>query len=108
MFPARASPYHEMDAQRDTASPLEQTTGGNARIGQSFRPAVDYTLTRVSLFVLDRGNDDALAVRVHPDVGGVPDDLVVLAGATNNTGGAYAWADFDLVPTLPLTAGDPY
>ena len=103
-----ASSYHEMAAQRDTSSPLEQLTGGNARIGQSFRPAANYTLTRASLYVSDRGNDDTLAVRVHPDMGGVPDETSILGGATNNSASAYGWADFDFVPALPVVRGIPY
>ena len=108
MSQAQASPYHEMDGQRDTSSPLEQLTGGNARIGQAFRPAANYTLTRASLYVSDRGNDDSLAVRVHPDVGGLPDETSVLAGALNNSASAYGWADFDFVPALPVVLGVPY
>src|SRR3990172_4869599 len=52
--PAAASPYHLMDGQEDTASPLENVTEGNLSMGQSFSPVAPFTLTRVSLYVQDR------------------------------------------------------
>lgn len=105
---ASASPYHPFDAQTDTASALEYWTEANLRLGQSFVPTADYTLTRVSLYIQDRGNTDALSVRVVPDAGGLPDEAVLLGLGTNDTASTWGWGDFDLTPSVSLSSGTRY
>jgi len=110
-FPPRsaaASPYHLMGGQEDTASPLENVTEGNLSMGQSFSPVAPFTLTRVSLYVQDRGTDDDLIVRIVPDAGGEPDVAGILAFGVNNSDPAYGWVDFTLSPTVAVSAGTPY
>ncbi|MFQ5986250.1 MAG: hypothetical protein ACE5KQ_02700 [Thermoplasmata archaeon] len=76
-------------------------------VAQSFLPNTSFFISRVSLYVIDEGENDFLAVSVRDDAFGFPD-------GTNLTGGSAdgpavgTWVDFDLDPYVQLVANQPY
>lgn len=105
---AVAGAYHRLGGQPDTASPLEQVTDTNQRLAQSFEPTANFTLTRISAYVLDRGTSNPLSLRVVADAAGMPDDATVLVSGANDTAAAYEWGDFDLSPWIDVALGTRY
>lgn len=108
--PAEASPYTPIygESQPDVSSPSQQVTEATFRLGQSFRSTINFTLTRIALYVQDRGNDNDLTVTVVPDSAGLPLDTTILASGQNNSAGTYEWSDYTLTPTLTVTTGTTY
>ncbi|MFQ6012059.1 MAG: hypothetical protein ACE5LS_00220 [Thermoplasmata archaeon] len=76
-------------------------------LAQSFVPSSDFFVSRVSLYVFDKGLSDFLQVSIRNDISGVPDTTNLTAGTVDGPA-VDAWLDVDLSPYLPLTAGQTY
>lgn len=77
-------------------------------VGQSFTPAADFVATRIALYVEDRGGSEPLSVWVRDCcLFGFPGSTTLASGAADGPA-LPGWLDVDLVPSLPLAAGQTY
>ncbi len=85
----------------------EQAIYAQQWLAQSFVPATSFFLSRVSLFVRDRGPSEVLTVQIRPSLGGLPDPAS-LAGTAVNGPGTADWLNFDFDPYVELERNRTY
>jgi len=102
---AQADPFHLQIGNDALGS--ERAIHGQQWVAQSFVPTQDFFLSRIALYVRDRGPSEALSLEVRPDFSGFPG-----AGALAGTSGAGPivadWFDFDFSPYLAVEQARTY
>lgn len=112
---AQASADQETDCEGDNCSEyiFGKTIDGEARlnVAQSFQPAVNEVLNKISLKIKKVGNPTDVTVRILGDSSGKPNKNSVLTSGTlysNLVTGEYGWIDVAFFTLPSLTVDTPY
>ena len=90
---AEADPYHLQ--VENTLSANNNAIEASDWWAQSFVPTVTFQISRVSLYVRDKGSGGLLNVSIRPDTAGSPSGTVLASGASG-VPDFEGWADFDM------------
>src|SRR5881397_4402059 len=104
--PASAHPFHLMIDNPVVVTP--DAVYDTGWVAQSVVPTADFVVTRISLYVLDKGSSDALSVWVRDCcIAGLPGSTILANGSADGPPVA-GWLDVDVVPRATLVAGQTY
>lgn len=104
--PASGHPFHLMIENAVTSGSSNQVDT-NDWVGQSFVPGTSFLVTRVALWVEDRGPSDPLRVSIRNAGAGVPGTTTLASGFGD--GPPFPdWLNIDVNPNAALSAGVTY